>query len=107
MEIIETMGAKGAMGALGTMWTTGTIGTMVNLGTLGTMGKLLHMGTLMKVQLCAIEKLRLGFGSSILNFDELLFLSPLSKEGVTYLLRKPNAMPIENKPETGQILTLT
>ena len=59
------------------------------------------------LQLCAIENLRLGFGSSILNFDELSFLSSLSKEGVTYLLRKPNAMPMESKPETGQILTLT
>ena len=31
----------------------------------------------------------------------VLFLSPLSQEGVTYLFRKPNAMPIESKPETG------
>ena len=38
---------------------------------------------------------------SISNFDELSFLSPLSKEGVTYLFRKPNAMQIESKPEIG------
>ena len=59
------------------------------------------------LQPCVIENLRLGFGSSILNFDELSFLSPLSKEGVTYLFRKPNAMRMESKPETGLILTLT
>ena len=35
------------------------------------------------------------------KFDQLPFLSPLSKEGVTYLFRKPNAMPIESKPEIG------
>ena len=49
----------------------------------------------------------LGFDSNILNFDQLSFLIPLSQEGVTYLFRKPNAMPIESKPETGWILTLT
>ena len=43
----------------------------------------------------------LGFGSSIFNFDQLPFLSPLSWEGGTYLFRKSNAMPIESKPETG------
>ena len=43
-----------------------------------------------------------GFGSNILNFDQLPFLSQLSQEEVTYLYRKPNAMPIESKPETGE-----
>ena len=63
--------------------------------------KLLHIRTLMKLQPCAIENLRLGFGSSILKFDELPFLSPWSQKEVTYLFRKPNAIPIESKPETG------
>ena len=35
------------------------------------------------------------------NFDQLPFLSPLSYEEVTFLLRKPHAMPIESKPDTG------
>ena len=43
----------------------------------------------------------LGFDSNILNFDQLPFLCPLSQEGVIYLFRKPNAMPIESKPESG------
>ena len=49
----------------------------------------------------------LCFGSNILNFDQLPFLSPLSQNGVTYLFRKPNAMPVESKPETGWISILS
>ena len=55
------------------------------------------------IKLCVIENLHLGFGSSILNFDELPFLSPLRKEGVTYLFRKPNAMPkLKANPKLGE-----
>ena len=35
------------------------------------------------------------------NFDQLPYLGPLSKKGVTYLFRKPKAIQIESKPETG------
>ena len=59
--------------------------------------KLLHMGTLMKVQLCAIENLRLGFGSSILNFDELPFLSPWSQKEVTVACQKTGRFNINDK----------
>ena len=44
----------------------------------------------------------LGFGSNILKFDQLPFLSPLSQEGVTYLFRKANAMPVEKNVKLGE-----
>ena len=47
-----------------------------------------------------------GFGSNILNFDQLPFLSPLRYKKVTHLFRKPKAIAIECQPEIGWILTL-
>ena len=35
------------------------------------------------------------------KFDQLSFLTPLSQEEVKYLFRKPKAIPIEYKHETG------
>ena len=42
-----------------------------------------------------------GFGSNILNFDQLPFLSPLRYKKVTHLFRKPKAIAIECQPEIG------
>ena len=43
---------------------------------------------------------------NVLTFDQLPFLSPLIYKGVTYLFRKPKAIPIESKLEIGRILIL-
>ena len=42
-----------------------------------------------------------GFGSNILNFDQLPFLSPLRYKKVTHLFRKPKAIAIECQPKIG------
>ena len=43
---------------------------------------------------------------NVLKFDQLPFLSPLRYKGVTYLSRKPEAIPLESKLEIWCILTL-
>ena len=60
----------------------------------------------LKVQkICPLwSKIDVFFCSS--KFDQLPFLSPLRYKGVTYLFRKPKAIPIESKLEIGWILTL-
>ena len=64
---------------------------------------LVYLFTLFQKPITLVDRLNWTLDSykNVLRFDQLPFLSPLRYKGVTYLFKKPKAVPIENKLEIG------